>query len=52
MLEALVQGLPNVAASLALVNGNDKRLATRVIIPKVPAGFFIHDGGLAGKFCA
>jgi len=49
---APVQGLPNVAVSLALVNGNDERLATRVIIRKVPAGLFIHDGGLTGKFCA
>ena len=52
MLDALAQGLINVAGLLAFVNGNDERRATRVKLLKIPAGLVVHDGGLTGKLCA
>ena len=49
---APVQGLPNVAGLLALVNGNGKGNAAWVKLLKIPASLVVHDGGLTGKLCA
>ena len=49
---APVQGLPNVAALLALVNGNDKGHGTWVELLKIATSLVVHDGGLTGKLCA
>ena len=49
---APVQGLPNVAGLLALVNGNDEGRAAWVELLKIPTSLVVHDGGLTGKLCA